>query len=614
MKITVQTQEAQKCFYPTPPALAEELLSGIEWETVRCVLEPSAGKGNLVDAIAERRALRCNHWTADNALSVDCIEIDPFLQTILTESYSESAEKQLSVRIRELADRRQYDPNTRRYTELTEAEKLEKSLLEKQRDQLKAVKVRVVHDDFLTFDSRKRYDLIVMNPPFADADLHLLKAISIAERFGSTIRCILNAETLRNPYTNRRKVLAQKLNELGAEITFKAGAFKDAERSTDVDIAMVKLVVPAPQYANDPESLYQKLKAAAKLEEADPEVTELTVENRLARIVAQFNFEVDAGLRLIREYRAMQPYIMDSLDEKNTFRNPVLTLCIGDPSKTYRGDAPDVNKYLRMIRHKYWKAFFTREEYTGKLTSNLREKYQNMVSELTNYDFSMFNIQRIMLEMNAEMSQGVVDTILALFDRMTEKHTWYPECAKNIHYFNGWKSNLAHKINKKVILPTYGCWDYSYFSKKTELDFYNAHKFLSDIEKAFNYLDGNMTANVDLERMLKYACDSGKTQNIKLKYFDVTFYKKGTCHIKFTNQELLDRFNIYCARQRGWLPPSYGNVKYADMAAEERSVVDSYHGDDTEGSCEKEYNAVVARAGYYLAPPNQQTLSLPGAA
>lgn len=614
MKITVQTAEAQKGFYPTPPALAAELLSGIEWEKVQNVLEPSAGKGNLVDAIAEKRALRCNHWTADNALSIDCIEIDPFLRTILTESYSESAEKQLSIRIRELADRRQYDPSTGRYIELTEAEKQEKSLLENQRDQLKAVKVRVVHDDFLSFDSRKRYDLIVMNPPFADADLHLLKAISIAERFGSTIRCILNAETIRNPYTNRRKVLAQKLNELGAEITFKTGAFKDAERSTDVEIAMVKLIVPEPQYANDPESLYQKLKMAAKLDEPTPEVTELTVENRIERIVAQFNFEVDAGLRLIREYQAMQPYIMDSLDKKNTFRNPILTLCIGDPSRTYRGDTPDVNKYLRMIRQKYWKAFFTREEYVGKLTSNLREKYQDMVSELANYDFSLFNIQKIMLEMNAEMSQGVVDTILDLFDRMTEKHTWYPECEKNVHYFNGWRSNLAHKVNKKVILPTYGCWDHSYFSNKSELNVYNAHRFLSDIEKAFNYLDGNMTADVNLDAVLTCAKKYGYTNKLQCKFFEVTFYKKGTCHIKFTNQELLDRFNIYCARQRGWLPPSYGNVKYADMAAEEQAVVDSYHGDNTEGSGEKEYNAVVARAGYYLAPPNQQTLSLPGAA
>ena len=613
MRITVQTQEAQKGFYPTPPALAEELLSGIAWETVRNVLEPSAGKGNLVDAVAEKYALR-SRWDREEALPIDCIEIDPFLRVILADAYGEDAKSLLSKRIKDLEDKRQYDPTARKYIELSEGDKQELSLLKQHYRQLNGVNVRIVHDDFLTFESRKRYDLIVMNPPFADAELHLLKAISIAQRHGSTIRCILNAETLRNPYSNRRKMLAQKLTELGAEMTFKAGAFKDSERSTDVDIAMVKLVIPEPEYAADPESLYQKLKAAAVLEEPDHEATELTVENLLESIVAQFNFEVEAGLRLIREYKAMQPYILNSLDEKDHYRDPMLTLCVGRPRDTYYDGKLDVNRYLTLVRRKYWKAFFAREEYVGKLTSNLREKYQNMVSELANYDFTMFNIQKIMLEMNAEMSQGVVDTILELFDRMTEKHTWYPKCEKNIHYFSGWKTNKAHKINKKVILPTYGCWDHSFFSGKEELNIYNAHKFLSDIEKVFNYLDGNMTADVDLSAVLNHAQKYGNANKLQCKFFEVTFYKKGTAHIKFTNQELLDRFNIYCAQQRGWLPPSYGNVKYADMAAEEQAVVDSYHGDDTQGSGEKAYNAVVARAGYFLAPPNQHTLSLPGAA
>lgn len=614
MKIIVQTEKAQKGFYPTPPALAEELIDGIEWETVQNVLEPSAGKGNLVDAIAEKYALR-KRWRRENALPVDCIEIEPVFRTMITDVYGENTCRMLSDRIRELEDRRKYDSNTGRYTNLTEEEKLEKSLLEQHRRQIESVEVRVVHDDFLTFESRKHYDLIVMNPPFAEADLHLLKAISIAERYGSTIRCILNAETIRNPYTNRRKVLAQKLNELGAEIVYKEGAFVDAERSTDVDIAIVKLAVPEPQYATDPQSLYNQLKAAAKLEEDDEAtVTDLTVEDFVVRIVSQFNFEVDAGLRLIREYRSMMPYILDSLDQKDNYKNPILTLCVGDPSHACRGRCPSVNKYLTMVRNKYWQALFTNEQFVGKLTSNLQEKYRNMVSELANYDFTEFNIRRIMLEMNAEMSQGVVDTILALFDRMTEKHTWYPECEKNVHYFNGWKTNKAHKVNGKVILPTYGCWDHSYFSGRTEFNVYNAHEFLSDIEKAFNYLDGNMTADVDLNAVLTHAKKFGTTNKLRCKFFEVTFYKKGTAHIKFTNRELLDRFNIFCARQRGWLPPSYGSVKYADMVAEEQSVVDSYHGDDTSGSGEKAYDAVVDRAGYYLAPPNHQMVALPGAA
>ena len=36
------------------------------------------------------------------------------------------------------------------------------------------------------------------------------------------------------------------------------------------------------------------------------------------------------------------------------------------------------------------------------------------------YDFTLFNIQKIAAQMNAEMGKGVQDTIVELFDKMTE--------------------------------------------------------------------------------------------------------------------------------------------------------------------------------------------------
>lgn len=38
---------------------------------------------------------------------------------------------------------------------------------------------RVIHDDFLTFDSMKEYNVIIMNLPFSEGDKHLLKALQI---------------------------------------------------------------------------------------------------------------------------------------------------------------------------------------------------------------------------------------------------------------------------------------------------------------------------------------------------------------------------------------------------------------------------------------------------
>lgn len=86
---------------------------------------------------------------------------------------------------------------------------------------------RVVHDNFLTFRPTTKYAAIVMNPPFSAGAAHLLKALDVMQD-GGKIRCLLNAETLRNPCTNERKELAAKLEELHATVKYIPDAFKNA--------------------------------------------------------------------------------------------------------------------------------------------------------------------------------------------------------------------------------------------------------------------------------------------------------------------------------------------------------------------------------------------------
>ena len=57
--------------------------------------------------------------------------------------------------------------------------------------------------------------------------------------------------------------------------------------------------------------------------------------------------------------------------------------------------------------------------------------------------------------------------------------------------------------------------------------------------------------------------------------------------------ELVDKLNIYGCQRKNWLPPSYGKKHYADMAPEEKTVIDEFQG-------EAAYEQVVAKADYYL--------------
>ena len=187
--------------------------------------------------------------------------------------------------------------------------------------------------------------------------------------------------------------------------------------------------------------------------------------------------------------------------------------------------------------------------------------------------------------------------------RFTVEHSWYPETSKNVHYFNGWKANKAHKVNSKIILPVNGM--FSDYSWSDAFEVSHAEACISDIEKVFDFLDGNMTSYVNLHGVLARAARAGQTRNIPCKYFDVTLYKKGTMHIRFHNEELLERFNIYCSRGKNWLPPNYGKRTYADMPQEEQAVIDSFHGNGEPASGKERYAEILAKRDYYLQAPKQ---------
>ena len=524
---------------------------------------------------------------------VDVVELDPYLRSILQYEFTGPRKKEIIHRMEEIENSGGRDWVDGEYVPKATEARAEYKALSQEKNHLTANNLHVVHDDFLTFDSRKHYDIIVMNPPFADGDAHLLKAIELQRRNGGMIRCILNAETLFNPYTNRRKVLQDQLMELGAEVQYVEGGFSGAERKTDVTVALVN--VSLPQVETGTSEFFERMKKAADLEEMDPAaVTDLSPTDFLTQIVTRFNVEVDTGLALMKEFTAMKPYVSS------------LALHLYDQG---RNSDPKVNEFLRLVRRKYWQTLFEAPQFTAKLTSKLKEKYRGMVDQMVAYDFTLFNIQQIMLEMNAEMGKGIQDTIVALFDKFTQAHTWYPEMQKNIHYYNGWKTNKAHKVGKKVIIPTHGMFASKEWRRET-FEVRQAEATISDIEKVFDYLDGNMTTDVDLHDVPLRACEAGQTKKIPCKYFEVTLYQKGTMHIHFTNMELLDRFNIYCGRHKNWLPPNYGKAAYTDLSQEEKAVADSFHGDGTKGSGEKAYREVHARQHYFLAEPTSDTLAL----
>lgn len=165
-------------FYPTPRSLAIKMAGMISHDFSRRILEPSAGKGDLVEAVNSRMGRGFNS-------RIDCIESEIDLQATLTgKGY------------------------------------------------------KVIDDDFLAYQPSKQYDTIIMNPPFSNGVKHVLKAWEIL--YSGDVIAILNAETIRNDFSAERKLLNEIITNNGT-IEFIENAFIDAERKTGVEVALIKL-------------------------------------------------------------------------------------------------------------------------------------------------------------------------------------------------------------------------------------------------------------------------------------------------------------------------------------------------------------------------------------
>lgn len=612
MKMTeITTTHGDDQFYPTPPSVAEKMLEGIDWAMIKTILEPSAGKGDLI-LEAARAKYKKNPYSRYDKLDVDAVEIDPYLREICKYNFSEEKKNECYYndeweKLRGIS-----------YTKRTPEQDAELKRLEREAEILESVALHMVHDDFLTYRTYKHYDLILMNPPFADGDKHLLKALEM-QKDGGMVVCLLNAETILNPYTKSRELLKRKLKELDAEISFIEDAFStDAERKARVNTAIVRVDIPKAVHES---TLFERMKKAAEEEHIpDAELNALIPSDYIEQAICLYNAEVAATMELIKEYEALKPYITRSLSKKEYGgSDPIITLFVKDDNSRGGLDTLNTTLYMRCVRLKYWRALFENEQFIGRLTTNLRKQFKEQVDRMADYEFSAFNIKQVMVEMNASMQQGLHETILSLFEKLTVEHSWYPECAQNRHYYNGWKTNKAHKVSKKSIIPANGLFSSYSWDKDKGFDLYAAYNVLIDIEKAFDYLDGgHFTGNrYNLESFLKYASERRQNRNIECTYFTVDIYKKGTVHIKFRPEAmpLVDRLNIYAARGKNWLPPSYGNTTYSTMDAEEKAVVDSFHGDGTEGSGEKAYAEILKDTGYYLSDPTNQmaALAAPGA-
>lgn len=533
-----------KDFYPTPKKLIDKMLEGVDFRTVSSILEPSAGKGDIVEEIREKIKVTryYNRYSNKDVIyDIDCIEIDENLRYIL-----------------------------------------------------QGKGFRVVYDDFLAYDNFKKYDLIVANFPFSEGDKHLDYALELIKEGGQLI-CLINAETIKNPYSDLRKVLINRLNKYNADIEYLQGEFINAERKTNVEVALVKIKI---ENKNKDSIILENLRQEELLRQEKQQCNNSLIDGDfITGITQQYKFEIKSGITLINEYKKLQSLMLKSFKDDFDKSRSILKLDINNNKISYYTEKSRnnlINEYIENVRYKYWEALFNNEKFTSLLTSNLLHEFRQKLDDLKNYDFSLYNIKELQKQMNQNVIMGVEETILSLFNEFSYEHSWYKECKNNIHYYNGWATNKAHIINKKVIIPLSA---YGIFGDRLDYG-YKFYEKMKDIERVFDYLDGGKTEETNLKEILDKAEKEGQTKNIKTKYFSINTYKKGTTHLTFLDKELLKKFNIFGSLKKNFLPPSYGKYKYEDMSDNEKQVIDEFEGKES-------YNKIIRNLDYYIYDSNK---------
>lgn len=503
-------------FFPTPKSLIAKMWAKVkDPQTIKAVLEPSAGKGDIVE------------YLTDNA------------------------------------DSSRYCRNPK-ISAIEQDDDLFATLLGKD--------INVVDRDFLNYNGGDIFDLIIMNPPFDHGDKHLLKAIDIL--YSGQIVCLLNAETIKHPYTRLRQELVTKLDKLGADIEYLSGEFQSAERKTHVEVALVHIQIDK----NIEDDLLQGATDTVTDETVELEANEdanIAIRNSIHNLELEYQLKKTTGLEVIRNfythYRKVSGFIELSVKDERSHE------------KLHDAMQAQVNELNRNLRKHYWDKALALPQVKERMTSTNRNRFYSQLRQHSTLEFTANNVRSFVVNLIGGYEQTLIDAAVELFDDLTSKYSYWRECDKNKLHFSTWKTNEAWKVAKKVIIPFnsgYGRAFYNDYSGECKLD-WQVRDRLNDIDKVLNYIAGHQqylsTADA-IERYME-TLNAGVTPDEppQSSFFKkIAFYKKGTLHLTFKDDDVLRKFNIIACKGKEWLPDDYGRTPYGEYDRNNQDLVNSF--------------------------------------
>lgn len=410
---------------------------------------------------------------------------------------------------------------------------------------------KVAGYDFLATESLAEVDQIIMNPPFADGVKHVLHAWKCV--YDAEIVAIVNAETIKNPYSQERRALVDLIEKHGS-VEFLSNQFigDGVERETAVEIALIYLEKKPEEAKLDLSAILDGLRKgdAAKGLEIEPEMSQaLALPQGFIEGVYRAFKDAVAAARQSALYEAISAQASSRLGVSLA---EMQTKGVGSD---FRKEMVDVRKSANKsfqeryedLKQRAWAQIIRSSLLTDKLSNQARRKVEADAKSIYELEFSVANVHGFLAGLLESMGDIYADMVCGLFDTIIGRDS------DNVAFYKAWKSNERHRFGMRIkrtrfIIPGF---EASYNGRSLR---YESQQFLADIDKVFGYLHGESGKYDGLVHAFETGAhlDGGR---ISTRFFEFRYYRgTQTIHFYPKTEEVIEKLNRFVGARRQWIP------------------------------------------------------------
>lgn len=497
-------------FYPTPDAVIEQMMLGEDF-TGKTILEPSAGKGNIVE------------WLNSNgAGEVIACEKDPNIRRLLAGKCQIIADDFLTV----------------------------------------------------TSEQVSHVSYIVMNPPFSAGAKHILHAYEIAPA-GCTVIALCNSSSLsrcERQYQQLQEVVKlYGYDEYLGEV-FADDAERRTRCSVSL-VKLYKSGSEENEFEGYFFSTYDE--DVINLNQSEGIMHYSVVRDLVNRYVSAVKLfdETLAATQKINETATFFDFCIekDKFGNEKEVKQDYGCLPIRFCAVSYndRHTVVTHDQYKKALQKYYWRIIFKKLNMEKYATSQLREQINRFIEQQKNVPFTMGNIYRVIDMVVQTTGQRMQRALMEAFDTICSFS------AENSTAGEKWKTNANYMVNKRFIVPyicegyhsydhePYPMLNFSYGGNRNEIE---------DVCKALCWLTGR---NYDeIETLRSHEGQEWWGDWFNWGFFKCRGYKKGTMHFEFIDDDIWFKFNYEVSKQRGWSLPKKTEKKPKTPKCKKKSETD----------------------------------------